>query len=344
MGSGMPKWLPLFLLAVIPALIVGIVVALVASGGSSSSSDGSGDSQAAAIIDGFIHSSPSSDSTVLSYKDQLAPGFPKEFPLYKGAKVVASFSIMSSDGANYFAVLSTNDDPDKVYTYYQTAMDKDPYQVDISTAGEDFTGVRFTQVSNPDVAGEVAVHRSDLDKRTNIYVTFQASTTDTKAPTAKFVPSPSRSLPDGFPASDVPVYKGKADSIVTDTYKERSPGGIQYIVSFITKDSQDDVMSYYRKQFGDKKWTVSDSSDKNKGFAIAIDFDDGANKTSGSVAADAFDKDNSYTKVDLYVMTNTGSGAPAAPGAPTAPAAPGSNPPAPNAPAPNAPAPATPSP
>jgi hypothetical protein len=294
----------------VPAIIVGIAVGLLSGGNDKGSSGGGSDAQAAAIIDGFIHSSPSSDSDVSSYKGQLPPGFPKEFPLYKGATVVASFAINSADGANYFAVLSSADSPNKVYDYYLQTLDKDPWQVEIATTGDEFTGVRFNQPSEPDVSGEVAVHRSDLDKRTNIYVTFQSSAADSaKKPDKKFVPSESRSVPAGFP-SDVPVYKGKAPSVVTDTYMERSPGGVNYIVSFITKDSQDDVLSYYKSEFGKKGWTVSDSKDKNKGFAIAIDFDDGGKKTSGSVATDSFEKDNSYTKVDLYVMAGTGGGKP----------------------------------
>jgi hypothetical protein len=317
-GFSLPMWLPLFLLAVIPALIVGIAVALVAGGGSSSSDDG----QAAAIIDGFIHSSPSSDQDITSYKKQLPPGFPKDFPAYPGAKIVGSFGITGSDSTNYFAVLSSSDDPSKVYDFYLQRLDKDPWQVQISATSDQFTGVRFTQPAEPDIAGEVALHRSTLDKRTNIYVTFQdSSTPDVKKPDPNFNPGQSRALPSSFPG-DVPIYKGKTPTTVTETYMERSPGSIDYVITALTKDSQDDVVSFYKQEFDKKGWTVTDSTDKSKGLAIGMDFADSAKKFTGSVAADTYDKDDKFTKVDLYVTANTGAGKPTSPTSPASPASP----------------------
>jgi hypothetical protein len=97
-----PAWLPFFLLAVVPALVVGVLVYVLAG----NDSGGGGSASGAGILDGFFRLGPSSDGDVTSFKDELPPDFPKEFPLMSGEKVVASFQIVSTDGTNYFAVLS----------------------------------------------------------------------------------------------------------------------------------------------------------------------------------------------------------------------------------------------
>jgi hypothetical protein len=297
-----PAWLPLLLAAIVPAVIVGAVVFLVAGNGSGDSNSGG-----AGVLDGFFRLDPSSVGDVESYKAALPPDFPKDFPVMDKSKIVASFELNSDEGVNYFVVLSGNYDPQEVYDFYLASLDKTPWQVEIARAGSDFTGVRFSRPDNPDVQGDLRVHHSDLDDATITYVSFEdigKKSSGTK-PSETYTLPASRALPPGFP-SDIPIYKGKsAESVVTDTYFERRQGGRNFIVSYLTKDSQGDVLSYYRDEFGKRGWNVSDGTSTTSRFAISIDFNDGnQGEISGSVRADAFEEDSSYTQIDLVLQVS----------------------------------------
>ena len=79
-------------------------------------------------------------------------------------------------------------------------------------------------------------------------------------------------------------------------------GNTQYIVSFLTKDNQDDVLNFYKGEFQKRSWTVNDSAMGNTGFALSIDFKDPKNEVQGTIKTDAFQDDPTYTKVDVLVQ------------------------------------------
>ncbi len=196
-------------------------------------------------------------------------------------------------------------------TYYLNALDKDPWQVEIGRASSDFTGLRFSRPDNADVTGDITLYQSKLDNKTAVFLSYQdvsqSGTPGSLATSAPFVPGASRPLPTGFP-KDVPIYAGASGpSTVIDTYFERQPGGQAFVVSFVTKDSTDDVIAYYRKAFGDKGWEVTDEDTSSAGqFAVGINFSDGnAQSIQGSVTADAYPTDSSYNKVDLLVQVTS---------------------------------------
>jgi len=286
--------------------------------------------RSAAVIDGFVHSNGPSDSAVTSFKGQLPPGFPKEVPIYKGAKTVSSFVVASDEGRHYFAVLSTSDPAVKVYDYYLGVMDKDPWQVSVATAGCEFTGMRFDNPGNPDVQGEVAIYKSTLDDLTNIYVTYQDESSEAKRaekPSNKYVPADSHSLPPGFP-SDVPLYDKGGKPTVIETYFERSSGMVEYSLSFLTKASQGDVIKAYQDEFKKKGWDTRDPKSTSRDFSLGLAFTNNK-EIEGTVAVDTFEKDDQYQKLDIFVSVSKGSGTSPSPGTALTPRAggtPSSNP------------------
>jgi hypothetical protein len=291
--------LPYFLLAALPALAVGLLVYVFAGGG--------GGSGGAGVIDGFIRLSPSEGSNTTSYEGRLPPGFPDQFPRYGGSDVVVSFAIESADGTSYFAVLSSKDSADDVYNYYLKALDEDPWQVEIARSSTDFMGMRFVRPDNADIEGDVTLNHSDLDDSTSIFVTIQdLAATGGQSGSQPFVLTPSRALPPGFP-NDVPIYDGRDDSVVVDTYVQRGGGGTNYLVTFLTKDSQRDILSFYRQEFQRRGWTVTDSDTTENSFATGIDFSDGPqNQLTGTITIDSYEEDSSYNRVDVFLSV-TGS-------------------------------------
>lgn len=296
-GGALPSWVPYFAVATVASLIVGILVYVFAGGGG-----GGGSNIAAGVVDGFIRRG-SSAGEVNSFAGRLPPQFPRDFPLYRGSEVVVSFSIPSSQGTTFFAILSTSASPQSVYDFYLERLDRDPWQVEAARSSDEFTALAFSRPDNADVQGEVNIHRSDLDGRSSIYITFQdLSLTGSVPSTPPFVLGASRPLPPGFP-SDIPIYKSsKGESVVLDTIFQRGGGGRQFYVSFLTRDSQDQVVSFYRQEFQKRGWTVTDSAAQASSFVIGIDFNDGQRREiSGSVSADAFEADPSYVRVDIEV-------------------------------------------
>jgi hypothetical protein len=300
---GLPRWLPLFLLAVVPAVIVGLVVFAV------SGNSGSSGASAAGAIDGFVRLGGSTGD-IESFKKQTPPGWPKDLPAYPGSTLVVSFLIRSDQGNSYFVIYQTGDNPDAVLKYFQDKLDKDPWQVEVAQSSTDFTGVRFSRPDNADVQGDLSVNHSDLDNRTTIYFSYQdLKPSSQAAPTPKPFKLPvSKDLPPGFPA-DVPIFAGKSPSTVTGTYLQRGGGGTNYLVTFLTKEQQDDVIAYYKSEFGKKGWTVTDSKSKSSGFELAIDFQDGPRQLlQGSIHADTFQDDASYTEVSLLLQVSSSRG------------------------------------
>jgi hypothetical protein len=297
----LPPWLPFFALATVPALIVGILVYALAGD--------SGSGGASGVLDGFIRLGNPPEN-VLSYTGELPPEFPDTFPIYEGSDIHVAFSILSEEnnGVSYFVVLRTGDSPEEVYDFYLNQLGEDPWQVEIARSSPEFTGVRFTSPEDADVVGDVTLHFSELDEQTSIYVSFQDLTPSgaQRPEEVPFVLGASRPLPPTFP-NDIPLYESNRDqTIVTDTYFERAPGGTSYIISFLTKDSQDDVIDSYTEEFQRRGWQVTSSEQGNQGFALSIDFTDGPQEqVQGSIQTDAFENDPSYTKVDLLLQVSS---------------------------------------
>jgi hypothetical protein len=284
----------------VPAIIVGIVVYVLAGSGGSSVGG-------AGVIDGFIRLGSSGDE-ISSFEGKLPPNFPNEFPSYKGAKLVTSFAVESDQGTSYFVVYSTKDSTEKVYDFYLETLEEDPWQVELARSSTEFTGVQFSRPDDADVQGDVTIHHSDLDGTTAIFVSFQDLTPSGRAGPIirEFVPMVSKPLPPGFP-SDIPIYESRRDAtIVSDTYLERGPGGVSYIVTFLTKDSGDDVIGFYKGEFQKRGWVVTDSQLSSSLSNVGIDFRDGpSEQLQGTIQADAFDEDPAYTKVDLLLQVSS---------------------------------------
>lgn len=304
-GGGLPAWLPYFLLAVLPALMVGILVYVFAG----SSGSGGGDN-AAGIVEGLLRLTPDSNTQVDSYKGELPPDLPADIPLYAAADPVVSFAIVTPSGTNYFVVLTTEDSADDVFSFFRTELDVDPWQVEIGQTGSQVTGIQFTRPDNADVSGVITVHRSDLDDVTSILLTYEdlsAALTPGTGPTAA-LRGQSRPLPLNFPET-VPIYGAEGETIVIDSYSQRGQGGQLFAVTFLTQDTQDDVIAYYKGEFEAQNWEVTDSTNTDaSSFAVGIEFDDGEETLNGQLTADTYEEDATYTRVDLVVQVSGRSG------------------------------------
>jgi hypothetical protein len=295
--------LPFAALAVLPALIVGGLVYLLA-GGESGGGGGAG------LVDSFVRLSTGPD--IGSYRNQLPPGFPDEFPLYKGRQPVSSFAIPQDDdgGVSYFVVFSTSDSPQAVYEFFIENLDDDPWQIEASQASDEFTGLLFSRPDDADIEGNIRISRSELDGRTAFFVSLQDLSPSAAIPRPERPEaSANRALPTNFP-TDIPIYASRReDSKITVTGFERGGGGTSYVVTFLTPDDQDDVIAFYRSEFQKRGWQVTDGDEPIQSFALSIDFQDGPRKEiQGTIRADVSDDDPNYTEVDLLLQVSSSRG------------------------------------
>jgi hypothetical protein len=299
-GGGLPAWLPYFLMAVVPAVIVGILVYVFAGG----SSGGGGNS--AGILEAFLVPAEDSNTRVESYKGVLPADFP-EFPLYDGADPVVSFAVVTPEGTTYRAILTTSAAAGEVFTYYQDVLDKDPWQVEIGQTGALVTGIQFTRPDNPDISGVIIVNESELDEVTVVQLIYEDLSAALTPGTGPSIPllGASRPLPPGFPEA-VPIYGTDGETIVIDSGFQRGAGGQVFIVSFLTQDTADDVIEFYRGEFEAQEWNVIDSENTDTtSFAIGLEFDDGQNAMlSGFLVADTYQEDANYTRVDVQLQVS----------------------------------------
>jgi hypothetical protein len=298
-ASQLPFWVPYFLLAAVPALVAGLAVYFLAGGNGGSDST-------AGIIDAFIRLGTSGDE-IHSFKGQTPPGFPQDFPIFSKAKVISSFVVRQDRGASYLVLFDTSADAREVLAFYQRALDQEPWQVQVARASDDFTGIHFINTEDVDIEGDVTIHTSALGKKTLIFLAYEdlSPTGLGDLEEKPFVLGAARLLPSRFP-SDIPIYQGKNPSTIIDTFVQRAPGSTNYVITFLTTDSQDDVVEFYRREFQRLGWNVIDAQARPRSFQLRIDFNDGSRQeVQGSVTADSFDKDAAYTQVNLYLQVST---------------------------------------
>lgn len=136
-----------------------VAIAAVACGGDSD------EERAADLVERAIEESGGGDVDVELNSGKLPEDFPKEFPVYRGAKVVSSVKGQDltgrQGGTGWLVNFETKDDTEKVTAFYQENLAKSPWTLESSpsaTVGAPF--LLFTgTVGGKVVGGYVAVAR-----------------------------------------------------------------------------------------------------------------------------------------------------------------------------------------
>lgn len=100
--------------------------------------------------------------------NKVPDNFPKDFPLYPGAKVTSVLSGAQAGKANgFWLTMSTPDGVDKVTAHYKTQLESTGWSVQQTfTAGD-----TMTETVSKDVwGGSLSISKSSSDKETNIVI------------------------------------------------------------------------------------------------------------------------------------------------------------------------------
>jgi len=101
---------------------------------------------------------------------KISTGFPKDFPLYTGAKVEGNISgAENKAGKGFWLILSTPDTAEKVTAFYETNLPKNGWTVgNTMNIGPSSTW----EVIKGDMAGNVIVATDEKTKGTSIVITL----------------------------------------------------------------------------------------------------------------------------------------------------------------------------
>ncbi|MEX1253968.1 MAG: hypothetical protein WEE64_06475 [Dehalococcoidia bacterium] len=271
--------------------------------------DSADDERIAALIRGLLLAGRSADAGEMeTFVGELPPDLPVEPPLYPDAETVvssqqpATTSAPTEDGTEapaqgmlYFIVLDTEDKRAGVAEFYERELDEEPWQLEDTASTRNQDVFYFSDASDPDISGVVAVARGEDDERSSVFISLQdAGAEIVEEP--PFELSETLALPKEFP-EDIPVYDG---STVTSTAFHRAPGTESFLVIVLTTDAQDDVIDFYREAFEELGWTVEDTP--AEGLATSIEFSDESGDIQGTVTADRFAQDNDYTEVTIQIQ------------------------------------------
>ncbi len=250
-----------------------------------------------------------------SFAGRLPEDLPVAPPLYPGAALIVSSrqpapqgdfgggAVLEEPGGEtpypllFFIVLDTADTREEVFAFYEEALDEDPWQMEASVSTSGLDTLQFLYVDDPDIAGAVSIAPGGGDGRVSILISLQdAGAVREEQPPFKLTAS--LPLPKEFP-QDVPLYRG---AIITDGAFFRSPGDESFLIIFLTRDSQDQVIEFYRETFEELGWTVTEGS--ASGLTERINFRGERGDIQGDVLADRFSEDRRYTEVSLRVQVN----------------------------------------
>ena len=272
---------------------------------------GDDDSRTAGVIPRLLLAAATDGSgTLESFVGRLPDGLPVEPPRYPDAGLIMSsrqpapFTDTAAGPEQnvpqptlYLIVFDTADDREDVFAFYEEALDTDPWQLESTFSTGELDTLEFSKVDDADIAGAVSIASGGADERTSILISLQdAGAFREEAP--PFEPGASLPVPKEFP-DDVPLYAG---ATITSTAFFRESGNESFLVVFLTTDSQDEIVQFYRDQFHERDWSVLEGAPL--GLEERIDFRDEGGDIQGSLLADRFPRDRNYTEVRLQVRVN----------------------------------------
>jgi hypothetical protein len=259
---------------------------------------GSSDSNAQKAIERLLEiGQTSGTSTTVSF-GKLPDGLPDGVPAYPDSTLLAS-TLTTGSGQKGFGILRDTGDPlDKVYQFYEDALDKAPWQITLSSSPQDLGGIQFASADDPSLVGTVVIQPALTDAgRLTVFLSIQTVSTEPTSTATPFQLGSSKALPAGFPAQ-IPVYPG---ATITDTAWARSSGALQWQVVFLVQKAPQDILDYYRTELTGRGFTVTDAPSQGGASILTIANNLAQPPWSGTIAVSLFQQDPSYVQTTLQL-------------------------------------------
>lgn len=263
---------------------------------------GGGGDQTERIVERLLTSGQDQGTQVRTFVGEMPSGMPWDVPRYPGSEILASFVLEQVGQSTYFVMLDSDDAATDVLQFYEEVFDEDPWQVEGFISGREAMAIQFSKIDDANVVGGLSVDNLP-EGGSGVALSLQSIDESGAQEEEPFELGPSRPLPSAFP-SDIPLYPGAA---VTDTTWLRSAGGVEFLVTLLTTDAQEDVIEFYKEEFADRGFAVADEA--GQGFALVISFvEPSTGELEGRLTADIFQEDSAYTRVDIQLRVGSGRG------------------------------------
>lgn len=263
---------------------------------------GGGGDQTERIVERLLTSGQDQSTQVQAFVGKMPSGIPWDLPRYPDSKILASFILNEAGQSTYFVMLDSDDAAADILQFYQEAFDEDPWQVEGFISSSEAMAVQFSKIDDANVSGGLAV--DDLPEGgSGVSLSIQRIEDSGAQEEQPFELGASRPLPSNFP-SDVPLYP---DATVTDVTWLRSAGGVEFLITLLTTDAQEDVVEFYRGELANRGFTVADEA--GEGSAVVLSFSEPTTgELEGRLTADVFQQDAAYTRIDIQLRVSSGQG------------------------------------
>ena len=160
--------------AVRPLLAAGLTIAalVVAGCGGSSSTSSNGSSSSSSSSKS---SSGGSGGSKLDAAVNYPSNWPKDIPVYPGARLTTQASTTSSGKTSYVMGWETNDSVDKVSKWYQDELGKGDFTIAFNSSTNGSVGIEFQRKSNDKVTGILAIDQHSDKSFTDISLLYGES-------------------------------------------------------------------------------------------------------------------------------------------------------------------------
>ncbi len=222
--------------------------------------------------------------------------------VHPDGELIGSFRIERLEGViDFWLFYDIQDDSRTVEQAVMRQLDVTPWQVVAGQSTDTQSAIRFESTLSADVAGTAYIRAIDGGEDgplTAVVYVLEVQPLELSAE-RKFELPAARPIPEDFPAPFL-VLEGMTPITVlwfTD------PSGDSYQLVMLTRESAFDVAAKYRERLAAEDWELVD--DRAVGFATVLDFQSEDGGVQGSVTADAFADDDSYTSVVVELRTSS---------------------------------------
>jgi hypothetical protein len=272
----------------------------------------------------------------VSVSDKVPGDFPKDYPVYKGAKVTGSLTGSSKGITGTTVTWETGDSLDKVTAFYADAFKSGAWKSDstgqlndssfwtgdssdgkkshylmVSKAGDKTTiivtvGDKQGDTSSSDTptsGGSTSKTATGGSSSGSSKTATASAESSSKTPESSPLP-PEVKLSKDFPTDRVPLPSGAR---VTGSSSFGQGGSKTYIIEFYTKDSPENVADYFSNEMPKHGWSDAFSSNSNGDYFVTFTAGDAsASSNDGMTAAASASESAGYTKVGVTVsLTGT---------------------------------------
>ena len=266
----------------------------------------------------------------VSTSNKVPDAFPKDFPIYSGAKVTASSKVTAAGKDTLFVNWETGDAVDKVKQYFSDQFDKGPWK---STSNIDSNGSLLFGAENKDSKKSATLTVSRTGDKTTIGVfagdnpsldsngsggdnsaatssSGNSNKTATSGSGSGSTPAnssgssdlpPEAKLSKDFPSDRVPLPSGAR---VTSASSFGSGGSKTYSIEVYVKDTAEKVAAYFNTELPKHGWTSGFTSDSNGEFLSTFTKTDADPSSTEGVTLSVTNSDTKgYAQATILVTT-----------------------------------------